>query len=35
MKKLILAALLTTGLASAARADDALKAAIARKHRTP
>ncbi|SHH69609.1 class I SAM-dependent methyltransferase [Massilia sp. CF038] len=35
MKKLILAALLATGMAGAAHADDALKAAIASKERTP
>jgi predicted methyltransferase len=35
MKRLILAAFLATGLASAAHADDALKAAIASKDRTP
>ncbi|HEY0064274.1 MAG TPA: methyltransferase [Telluria sp.] len=35
MKKLILAALLATGMAGAAHADDALKAAIASKDRTP
>src|SRR6476661_3317428 len=33
MKKLILAALLATGMAGAAHADDALKAAIANKER--
>jgi predicted methyltransferase len=35
MKRLILAAMLATGLAGAAHADDALKAAIASKDRTP
>ncbi len=35
MKRLILAAVLATGLAGAAHADDALKAAIASKDRTP
>lgn len=35
MKRLILAAFLATGLAGAAHADDALKAAIASKDRTP
>ena len=35
MKRLILAAMLATGLAGAAHADDALKAAIASKERTP
>jgi predicted methyltransferase len=35
MKRLILTALLATGLAGAAQADDALKAAIASKDRTP
>ena len=35
MKRLILAALLATGMAGAAHADDALKAAIASKDRTP
>ncbi|MES2320428.1 MAG: methyltransferase [Pseudomonadota bacterium] len=35
MKRLILAAFLATGLAGAAQADDALKAAIASKDRTP
>ena len=35
MKRLILAAMLTAGLAGAAQADDALKAAIASKDRTP
>ena len=35
MKRLILAAFLATGLAGAAHADDALKAAIASKDRAP
>ena len=35
MKRMILAAMLATGLAGAAHADDALKAAIASKDRTP
>ncbi len=35
MKRLILAAMLATGLAGAAQADDALKAAIAGKERSP
>jgi predicted methyltransferase len=35
MKRLILAAMLATGLAGAAHADDALKAAIAGEHRKP
>ncbi len=35
MKRLLLAAMLATGLAGAAHADDALKAAIANKDRTP
>lgn len=35
MKRLILAAMLATGMAGAAHADDALKAAIASKDRTP
>ncbi len=35
MKRLILAAMLATGIAGAAHADDALKAAIASKDRTP
>ena len=35
MKRLILAAMLTTGLAGAAQADNALKAAIASKERAP